>query len=79
MNIEVELFYDFVKHLPHGSKNRKCSLTLREGSTIQELLDILGLPPKIPKIILVNGVRPQDGRRLQGNDVVAIFPPIAGG
>ena len=79
MNLEVELFYDLVKYLPPGSKNRKCSISMEDGSTIQELVNKLGLPSEMPKIILVNGIRPQNGIKLHEGDVIAIFPPIAGG
>jgi molybdopterin converting factor small subunit len=81
MNIEVEvqLFFDFTQYLPHGSQNRKSIIALESGSTVQTLIDKLRLPPEMPKIILVNGIRPQNKGVLQDGDSVAIFPPMAGG
>jgi len=79
MNIEVQLFFDLVKYLPPGSKNKKLSLSLKNGSTVQELLYQLNLPSQAPKIILVNGIKTTNGIQLKEGDVVTIFPPIAGG
>ncbi|MFH0813777.1 MAG: MoaD/ThiS family protein [Pseudomonadota bacterium] len=79
MNIEVKLFFDLAEHLPLGSKNKKVYISLQEGSTIQRLLDQLGLPSKMSKIVLLNGIKPKNGEKLKEGDVVAIFPPMAGG
>jgi len=79
MKIETKLFFDFAEYLPPGSKNRTAYIPLEEGTTVQGLLESLGLPPQMPKSILVNGVRADSETELQENDSVAIFPPMAGG
>lgn len=79
MNIEVKLFYNLAEFLPPEIKNKKDSLSLEEGATIKNLLDRLGIPEQMTRVILVNGIRPKDGAKLQEGDVVAIFPPLAGG
>jgi len=63
-----------------NTKEGKFSISLEEGSTIQNLLNKLGLPEDITKLILVNGIKPNSNEiQLQYGDVVAIFPPMAGG
>jgi molybdopterin converting factor small subunit len=80
MNIEVKLFFDLAKYLPpEASKSNSVSISLKEGSTIQELIDKLNLPPKMTKVILVNGIKPKNETKLKDGDLVAIFPPMAGG
>jgi molybdopterin converting factor small subunit len=79
MNIEVKLFYNLAQYLPLETKNKNGSIYLEEGSTIQNLLDKLGIPEQMTRVILVNGIRPKEGANLQEGDVVAIFPPLAGG
>jgi molybdopterin converting factor small subunit len=79
MNIEVKLFYDLAQYLPPEAKNSKGHITLEEGATIQNLLDKLYLPELMLKTVLVNGVRPKNETELQEGDVIAIFPPLAGG
>jgi molybdopterin converting factor small subunit len=79
MHIEVKLFFDLVKYLPPGSKNKKMFLSLKDGSSVQALLYQLNLPAQVTKIVLVNGITPTNGMQLKEGDVVAIFPPIAGG
>lgn len=79
MKIEVKLFFNFAKHLPSDSKNKTSSIFLKSGTTVQGLMDHLGLPPKVPKTILVNGIKAGIETTLQERDTVAIFPPMAGG
>lgn len=51
-----------------------------EGSTIKTILNKYQIPKKMNLIILVNG-RPNYDRDqvLKNGDVVAVFPPLAGG
>jgi molybdopterin converting factor small subunit len=79
IQIEIKLFFDLAEYLPHGSKNSTAYIPLEEGTTVQGLLESLGLPPQMPKSILVNGVRADSETELQESDSVAIFPPMAGG
>ncbi len=79
IKIEIKLFFDLVEYLPPGSKNRTAYISLDEGTTVQGLLEILGLPPQMPKSVLLNGVRADSKAKLKENDSVAIFPPMAGG
>ena len=79
MKIEVKLFFDFAKFFPPGSNNKNASISVENGTTVQGLVERLGLPSQIPKNILVNGIKAEHERELQESDSVAIFPPMAGG
>lgn len=79
MNIEVRLFANLAQLLPPGSKNKRAVITVKEGITVEELLDKLKVPPKVTNVIMVNGTYQDKNTKLKEGDVVSIFPPIAGG
>jgi molybdopterin converting factor small subunit len=54
-------------------------LDLPEGSTLSTLVDHLALPQREVKLTVVNGRLQEPDYRLQPDDEVGIFPPIAGG
>ena len=54
-------------------------LDLPEGSTLSTLVDHLTLPEEQVKLTVVNGRLRELDYRLQPEDEVGIFPPIAGG
>jgi molybdopterin converting factor small subunit len=39
----------------------------------------LGIPDDMPLVALVNGHEVETSHSLQGDDVVTLFPPLAGG
>lgn len=84
MTVEVRLFAGLRERLPEARRGR-AHLDLEEGSSLQGLLDRLEIEPRLAQMVLVNGVQtPRDrsaraARRLSEGDVVAIFPPVAGG
>ena len=79
MNVEVKLFFDFKTFLPSGSSKNTTIINLEKGTTVQKLIEILKLPPKIPKNIILNGITVENDRELKEGDSIAIFPPMAGG
>ena len=56
------------------------SITLPQGSTVSTILDIFGITKETKLIILINGA-PHKTREtvVKNGDIVAIFPPLAGG
>ncbi len=79
MNIELKLFFDFKSFLPSGSSKNRAVINLENGTTVQKLIEILNLPPEIPKNIIVNGITAENERELKEGDSIAVFPPMAGG
>ncbi|MFC1591495.1 MoaD/ThiS family protein [Thermodesulfobacteriota bacterium] len=79
MNVKLKFFYTFTRYYPPESVNGADHICIDCGMTVQGLLDKLGLPPQIPRTVLVNGVRACDDALLQESDSIAVFPPMAGG
>ena len=79
MRIEVRLFANLAKLLPPGSQKKRAKMTVKKGATVNELLDKLNIPPKVTNIVMVNGAHCDRETVLNEDDVVSVFPPIAGG
>jgi molybdopterin converting factor small subunit len=58
-------------------------LHVEPGASILQIIEPFGLPMKLVHLVLVNGhyINPEDRdtRALVQGDVLAIWPPIAGG
>ena len=79
MKVEVRLFANLAKLLPPGSQNKRATITVKKGTTIDELLEKLNLPSNITNVVMVNGANKSRETQLEEGDVVSVFPPIAGG
>jgi len=84
VKIEVRLFAGLRDRFPREQRGR-CDLELEPGSSLASLLDRLDIPPKQAQMVLVNGVQVprspgvRESQTLSEGDIVAIFPPVAGG
>ena len=54
-------------------------IELPEQTTIEDAVQLLKIPPTIRLLRIVNGEHRPADYRLQDNDDLALFPPIAGG
>ena len=79
MNVEVKLFANFREFLPPGAKGYSVFLDVEEGTTIRQILEMLKIPESIPMITLVNGIHQKFEDPMQANDILSLFPPVAGG
>ena len=79
MKIEIRLFATLVQYLPPGSNGRRTVLEVAGGSTVGQVLDRLGIPRNLSKLIMVDGVHRGVDTVLQDGNVLSVFPPIAGG
>lgn len=84
MQVTLKLFASLTEYLPPESKYTNImALTLEPGTTIAQVVEAHKLPPKWVHLVLVNGVYIAPESRathaLQDADVLAIWPPIAGG
>jgi len=77
MRVEVELFATLRKY--GRSQEGPFSVDLAEGDRAGRLLELLGIPPEIERIILINGRPANLESALKEDDKVVIFPPVAGG
>ena len=84
MRITFKLYASLTEYLPPEARSSNAvALDLPEGSTIAQAVEPYGLPMKLVHLVLVNGsfVPPEQRatRALVEGDVLAIWPPIAGG
>jgi sulfur carrier protein ThiS len=84
MQITFKLYASLGEHLPHGKRQGNAmTLDVAPGATILEVIAPFTLPMKLVHLVLVNGVfvPPEERatRALSEGDVLAIWPPIAGG
>jgi len=74
------LTQEFLAQYPQGIRSgAPLEVDLSEGSTLDDLVDRLGLPKDLVKVTFVNARAEEPDYRLKSEDVVGIFPPIAGG
>lgn len=83
MKIKFKLFATLTDYLPQPSRTNSVELEVAGDSTIQSVIDQFQLPSKLVHLVLVNGVYIYPSSRittkLKEGDVLAIWPPIAGG
>jgi molybdopterin converting factor small subunit len=76
---EINATVKFFATLRRAAPAKK-NITLLVGSTINTILDMFDIPKETKLIILINGVPHQTRETIVKNgDIVAIFPPLAGG
>ena len=79
MKIHLRLFAHFRSHLSDEQGGRESLITMANGQTIAHLIEQLGIPLDLPKVILLNGMQKGLEDELHDGDTVSIFPPVAGG
>ena len=79
MKVEVQLYATLSWYLPNGAENRKAVTEFGDGLTVGNVIDQLGIPKEHPNMALVNGIHARDNAPLKDGDVLAVFPPLAGG
>lgn len=84
MRITFKLYASLQDYLPHDARDgNQLPLDIPEGSPIAKIVEPFNLPMKLVHLVLVNGVFVPPAERgtrvLKEGDVLAIWPPIAGG
>ena len=84
MRITLKLYATLTDYLPNDARrDNQMQLEIEDGATVASIIAPLNLPPKLVHLVLVNGVFiPPSGRAkfaFKEGDVLAIWPPIAGG
>jgi molybdopterin synthase sulfur carrier subunit len=77
--IQVFLAATLRRYLPGYDAGAGHLLDLPPGRTIRELAEQLGIPAAEVKLIMVNGISAKWDAVLQGDERVALFPPVGGG
>jgi sulfur carrier protein ThiS len=84
MRVTFKLYAMLSDHLPEAArKTNALDLDVPPGRTVGQVIDEFNLPPKLVHLVLVNGnyIPPPEraGWALAEGDVLAVWPPIAGG
>jgi sulfur carrier protein ThiS len=84
VKITLKLYASLTQHLPLDRRTVNfVELDVATGATIEQIIEPFGLPPKSVHLVLINGTYvPPPARAtkaLAEGDVLAIWPPIAGG
>ena len=84
MNITFKLFATLTDHLPaEARRSNQVTLDVAQDASISQIIEPFGMPPKLVHLVLVNGkyIAPEvrDTTTLVDGDVLAIWPPVAGG
>lgn len=84
MKITFKLFATLTDYLPVTARRSNIiELDVAEDASISQIIAPFGLPPRLVHLVLVNGhyIQPEQrlSRTLAEGDVLAIWPPIAGG
>ena len=77
MVVKLKFFAGLREYLPPGES--PYSAELADGATVAEVFRRFGVPPEKPRIILVNGRHADPDHVLADGDLLAVFPPVAGG
>ncbi len=84
MRITFKLYASLTQHLPPEARpGNQVELDVASDATIAQVIEPFNLPMKLVHLVLINGtfVPPEQRatRQLAEGDVLAIWPPIAGG
>lgn len=84
MNITFKLFATLTDYLPADARrSNQLTLEVASDASISQIIEPFGLPPKLVHLVLVNGkfIAPEErgSTTLADGDVLAIWPPVAGG
>jgi len=83
MKITLKLYAMLSMYLPPGTKDNQIDIEVEDSATPASVLAKFMVPSENCHLLLVNGVFVAPGQRdihrLNENDAVAVWPPIAGG
>lgn len=84
MDIELKLFMFLKKYGPPDQVDGRSRMEIKPGTRFVDVLKKIGMPIEEDKIIVINGISHKqcdavNALEIKDGDIVAIFPPIAGG
>jgi sulfur carrier protein ThiS len=84
MKITFKLFASLTDYLPVQARyTNVLQLDVAPDATLMQIIEPYGMPAKLVHLVLINGKYVEPEKRLtqtlQEGDVLAIWPPIAGG
>jgi len=84
MEIELKLFMMFKKYGPPDQVDGRSRMQIQPETRFVDVLHTISMPVEEDKIIVINGISHKqcdavNELEIKEGDIVAIFPPIAGG
>lgn len=83
IEIQFKLYAGLSRYLPAGSERHRTTLSVPEGTSVQAVIDLFGLPPEQVHLVFRNGVFVPPSERavvvVEAGDELAVWPPVAGG
>ena len=84
MKITFKLFASLTDYLPAQARyTNVLQLDVAPDVSVSQIIDLYGVPPKLAHLVLINGKYIEPEKRLTQTlvegDVLAVWPPIAGG
>jgi molybdopterin converting factor small subunit len=74
-HIQIKLFANLQKFMPASAEN----YAIEGGITVCTLLQQLGIPQDMIKLVFIGNVRAELTSILKGGERVGVFPPVGGG
>jgi molybdopterin synthase sulfur carrier subunit len=83
MRITLKLFASLGQFLPAGASANAVQAEVPDGVSAHQVLEQFGVPLEMAHLVLLNGVyldaQARDQALVKADDVLAIWPPVAGG
>ena len=79
MEVKLVLFGHLARLLPEGSSGNSVILSVKEGATIGEVLDDVGVPAEGRSYLTVNGERAACTALVHEADELRVIVPLGGG
>jgi len=83
MRVQLELYASLMKHLPAEAVRHRVTVEVDPGTTAHALLERYRVPFEQAHLVLRNGIflhlEERDRTLLEDGDVIAVWPPVAGG
>lgn len=84
MNIKFKLYATLQHLLPPEAVDNAVEIEVSDKISLHEVIDLFRVPRKSAHLVLINGTYFGDADRdspglLKEGDVVAVWPPVAGG
>lgn len=79
MRVRVRLYASLRRFAPEGQSGSHFEVDLSEGAKLQDLVEVLKIPPEETRVAFVNGITRDMDWVLSPGDEIGFFPPIGGG
>lgn len=83
MEITLKLYASLTEHLPKNAEKHAARLNISDDETAFSILDKFNVPKESAHLVLLNGIYMEPEERelpkFNDGDVLAVWPPVAGG